>query len=245
MKADVKKHVDDSAAPDWFPVSSKWMRRNRSNLTTARCYQFVQGKQTPCAQFTRSVDACYVFVFLGRLWWKVFHFKRRRVTRLTGNSHAEMKTPPKAVREASPPLLLQAGKPVMISSLADSSLGERLRHALQSMTPPLPGAQTKSENIPKNTSGALLRRAESCFLPSPREFVFIIQAEDLRGKLVLLMKITSWENKWIAKCQLQRVATCVSFFFFWALELDESCWGWIIPLGVSLCFAPYPGCEQC
>lgn len=57
------------------------------------------------------------------------------------------------------------------------------------------------------------------------------------GKLVLLMKITSWENKWTVNGSHK---SCIPVFFC-VLELDESCWVWIIFLSVSLCFAPLPG----
>lgn len=81
------------------------------------------------------------------------------------------------------------------------------------------------------------------FTVSLKEFVFIIRVKDLGGKLVLLMKITSCENKWTVNASRK---SCIPVFYFsWVLELDESCWVWIIFLSVSLCFAPYPGCEQC
>lgn len=49
------------------------------------------------------------------------------------------------------------------------------------------------------------------FTVSLKEFVFIIRVKDLGGKLVLLMKITSCENKWTVNASRK---SCIPVFLF-------------------------------
>ena len=49
------------------------------------------------------------------------------------------------------------------------------------------------------------------FTVSLKEFVFIIRVKDLGGKLVLLMKITSCENKWTVNASRK---SCKPVFLF-------------------------------
>lgn len=74
--------------------------------------------------------------------------------------------------------------------------------------------------------------------PSLQEFAYY-SCWELRGKIA-----SANENDFLQK-QVQMAATkSHTYILCWVLEVDESCWVWIIFGGISLCFAPYLCCEQ-
>lgn len=82
---------------------------------------------------------------------------------------------------------------------------------------------------------------ECCFCLLPAGVCVYYSGGGLGGKLVLLMKITSCENKWTVNASHKELHTCFFFFFCQVLTQDESCLVWIIFSPFVAVFCPLPG----